>query len=43
MEFDKNIGLFAQRLERIEAGKSKLIPNLKMGWIEKIRTSQLEY
>lgn len=35
-EFDKNINLFAQRLERIKAGQKKLIPNLKIGWIEKI-------
>ena len=42
-EFDKKIGLFAQRLERIEAGKNKMIPNLRIGWIEKIRTTQLEY
>lgn len=38
-EFDKKIGLFAQRLEKIEANKNKMIPNLNIGWIEKIRTT----
>jgi hypothetical protein len=42
-EFDRKICLFAQRLERIEPFKNKMIPNLKLDWIEKIRTTQLEY
>lgn len=44
-EFDKNFNQYAQRLEKIEQESMeylknrqlKLIPNLRMGWIEQIR------